>query len=386
MKILVTNHHLQSYTGTETSTLTLCKYLSRLNHHVTVYSKFFSDEIFNQFFNLNVHPIKSLGEVSGQEFDIGHIHHNICAYEVRNKFPHLPLVMWIHGVIPFLCTPPLLDLNISYFLTNNIEGKKHVSAYNNYPKNDDVFRNMVDKEIFFPASPINNKPKFALILSNKIGSKKEKLIKTALDKLNIGYDFVGARFKTVPNFLVSDYINRADIVFTVALGAMESMFCGRIPIIFDDNYSDYCDGIVTSQNFNHLKNYNFSGRATKRTFTLNTLTKEILKYRQNEGESIKCKALKLYDADTQTKKIIAIYQNAISSFRSKKFSPTQQQVISSITNLVDITLQYSKSNNYIHNQEIFSHYENTVTELEQIKNSRYFKFWPIYKKFFPNEK
>jgi hypothetical protein len=45
-------------------------------------------------------------------------HENISAYEVRNQFPRLPLVMWIHGVIPYLEQPPFIDLNISKFLVN----------------------------------------------------------------------------------------------------------------------------------------------------------------------------------------------------------------------------------------------------------------------------
>jgi len=380
MKILVTNHHLQTYTGTETSTLTLCKYLSRFRHSVTVYSKFFSDEIFNQFLNLNVRPIKTLEEVSGENFDIGHIHHNICAYEVRNKYPKLPLIMWVHGVIPFLCQPPLIDLNISCFLVNNIEGKNYIAKFGINKKKIIIFKNIVDKEIFNPTSIINTKPQKALILSNKIGPKKENMIKSALDRLNIKYTFVGARFKPVPNFQLSSYINQSDVVFTVALGAMESMFCGRIPILFDDNYSDFNDGIVTTKNFKYLKDYNFSGRATKQIFTPKTLKGEIKKYRQEDGEKLKFMALKLYDANIQIKKLISIYEKTINGFHPVMISLPKQKIIDTILQSVDITLQYSKSNNYIHNQEIFSHYEKTVDELNQLKNSKFFKLWPLYNK------
>jgi len=386
MRILVTNHHLHEYTGSEVSTLTLCKFLSKKGHEVTVYSKYFSESFIKEFNKNNVRPINNLDLIKGENFDIGHIQQNIPAYEIRNSFPKLPLVMWIHGVIPYLERPPFIDLNISKFLVNNIEGKEFlVNKYNIASNKIFIIRNIIDAEQFYSTSTINKFPKKALIISNKITPEKELLLKKVLDKLSIKYKFVGKRFGIIPHSELPLYINKADIVFTVALGAMETMMCGRIPILFDYNYAPYDDGMVTKDNFESLKEFNFSGRATKQIFDESKLYDEIKKYKQENGDELMLLAKKNYDANTKVDILIDIYNQTIKDFRYKKINDKNQKILFHINRIIQETNYYTKNNLYIlskTNQNIKEEIEKekkSINELlftlNKIRSSKAFKFW-----------
>ena len=67
-------------------------------------------------------------------------------------------------------------------------------------------------------------------------------------------------------------LNEADIVFTLGRGAIETMMCGRIPIIFDYQGGD---GMVTPENIHELMTCNFSGRLYGRNYRVEEMIDEI---------------------------------------------------------------------------------------------------------------
>lgn len=364
MKILITNHHLQEYTGTEVSTLTLAKYLKKYGNEIIIYSKFTLDKITNNFSNIGIKVVKEIDEIKNEKFDIAHIHHNICAYEIRYNFPKLPIVMWIHGTIPFLEQPPIIDLNISKFLVNNYEIYNHLLKLGISKKKIIISRNLIDPEIFYKIQNINKVPQKALIISNKITKEKEEILINSLKELKIEYEIIGSRFKIIPNNNLGEYINKADIVFSLGLGIMESMFCGRVPIIFDYAYDD---GIVSPSNFEKLMKYNFSGRANKKIFNKQDLIKEIKKYNYNWGDQLLKKSNSYYNANKRIKDLIKIYEKSINEFRYKKIDKT---FLEHIYKLIKISRHYT----YINNKYYFDkNLQNIEDKLNKIEKSKIFK-------------
>lgn len=378
MNILITNHQLEDFAGTEISTYTLAKYLKKYHHQVTVYSKFTLSKVVAEFKQIGVDVITDINLIKNIKFDIAHIQHNISAYEVRNIFPNLPLIMWVHGIIPFLELPPIIDLNISKYFVNNQEIQKHLISLG-IPKNKIIIvRNLIDTELFNETRPINKTPKNALIISNKITPDKELFIKKVLDKLNIKYYFVGKRFNIIPHHNLPQYINQADIVFTMGLGAMESMFCGRIPIIFDNQLTSGNDGMVTSSNFSKIMEHNFSGRAFNKIYNKQDLINEIKKYNYQDSKILKNKVLVLYDSNQQVKKIIDIYQKSISNYKYKPLSNVSQNILYHIINIISETKHHSYYNT-IHNdtKTLAKLEENTINN---ITSSKFYHLWQLYTK------
>lgn len=413
MKILVTNHHLYQYTGTEVSTLTLSKYLKKRGHSVILYSKYLASELVSSLEEHGIKVTDDLSSLNNEKFDIAHVQHNICAYEVRHYFPDLPMVMWIHGKLPFLEQVPALDLNISYYLTINQNIYDFVLKQGINKNKLIIFRNLVDSEKFYPIKDISQAIKNVLVISNKLSNEKQKIIKNVFEKLNLKAVYIGLAFNNMkPNNQLINYINNADVVFTIGLGAMETMFCGRIPILFDENFTFFNDGIITTANFDILKEHNFSGRALERKMSINDILHDLKKYNYLEGVLLRKKALENYEANQQIDKIIEIYRNAIKKFKPVKFSELNNKIINQIVQSVQETKDYTTNilhikiinpqiqeiesikekynlleknfakNELLHNE--ISHIKDNILELHinlnKIKSSKFFKIWQKYNK------
>jgi len=328
LRILVTNHHLYQYTGTEVSSLTLCKYLRKEGHDVVFYSKYFGNKLVKTMEDYGVAVVDNLNLIKNQKFDIAHVQHNICAYEVRYHFPDLPMVLWVHGYVPFLEQAPAIDLNISYVLTINKTVRDHVFKQGVPKDKIIIFRNLVDPEAFYVKKPISKTIKNVLVLSNKLSVEKQVVIESVINQLGLKGVYIGSVYNNmVENDKLVNYINDADLVFTIGLGAIESMFCGRIPVLFDENSTQFTDGIVDVGNFDCFKENNFSGRTLKRIMKKNDILGDLQKYNFKQGELLRKKALKNYEASTQVKKIIDIYHEAIKNFKKKQLSKKNNEIL-----------------------------------------------------------
>ena len=90
MKILLSNHHLLTYAGTEIYTYTLAKFLKISGHNVTIYSHYLGN-IKSDFEKLGVEIYSDIEQLTSHHFDIAHVHHNINLFENRYHFPNLPI-------------------------------------------------------------------------------------------------------------------------------------------------------------------------------------------------------------------------------------------------------------------------------------------------------
>ncbi|MBK7632428.1 MAG: hypothetical protein IPJ23_17340 [Ignavibacteriales bacterium] len=84
LKILITNHHLLKFQGTEVYTLLLSTMLKNLGHQIFVYSKYLGNDVKIKFDEAGIPIVEDLESYQDIEFDIAYIHHNINAIEVRN--------------------------------------------------------------------------------------------------------------------------------------------------------------------------------------------------------------------------------------------------------------------------------------------------------------
>lgn len=342
MKILVTNHHLYQYTGTEVSSLTLCKYLRKEGHEVVFYSKYLGNKLVKTMEDYKVEVVDDLNLIKNQKFDIAHVQHNICAYEVRYYFPNLPMVLWVHGYVPFLEQVPAIDLNISYILTTNKTVRDHVFKLGVPKHKIIIFRNLVDPETFYVKKTISKTIKNVLVLSNKLSVEKQTIIESVINQLGLKSVYIGHVYNNmVENDKLLNYINDADLVFTIGLGAIESMFCGRIPILFDENNTKFCDGLVTDNNFDVLKENNFSGITLKRIMEANDILDDLQKYNSKQGELLRKKALKNYEASSQVKKILDIYNQAIKNFKKKNLSKKNNEILYHLVHSTEESRFYS---------------------------------------------
>ncbi len=313
MKVLLTNHRLLDYAGSEIFTYTLADYLKRKGCEVVVYSKYVN-RLASDFRSIGILLVRNLEEIKGERFDIAHVHHNINAMEVRYHFPLLPMIFLSHGILPFLEQPPQIDLGISRFLAVSEEVKNHLIKHGIKEDEISIFRNMIDSQKFCPWNKISHHPRKALILSNKIDKRRENVIRRACENLNIQCKFVGVRFGRINYALIPNCINEADIVFSLGRGVIETMLCGRIPIVFD------CfggDGMVTPDNMTEIMKFNFSGRKYRINYTVDQLVLEMKKYEQSHGDLLREMSIEHFSAEIKIGSLLQLYEE------TKKSLPKQ---------------------------------------------------------------
>ncbi len=338
LRVLLTNHQLLDFTGSELFTYTVADFLRREGHEVVVYSRYV-DKIGRRLRGIGVRVVQDLDEIAGERFDIAHVHHNLNAMEIRHRFPQLPIIMVSHGVLPFLEQPPAVDLRIARYLAVSEEVRENLLSRGVPAGTVSVFRNVVDSQRFSPTCPIREKPERALVLSSRLDSGRERTVREAFSALGILGRFVGGRFGEADPSLLPSYINEADIVFSLGRGAVEAMLCGRIPVIYD--YLG-ADGLVTPGNLGDLMARNFSGRTHRTEYTPAQLADEIRQYRREYGWQLRTLALEHFDAGTRMPGLIRIYHEAL-SVAVPEMSTRDKEQLSAFVETVRETRNYSYS-------------------------------------------
>jgi SAM-dependent methyltransferase len=336
IKVLLTNHHLLDYTGSEVYTFTLAEQLTKKGHEVIVYSRYV-DKTKILFDEIGIRVIEDLEDIVNNKFDIAHVHHNINAMEVRNKFPELPIVYLSQGVLPFLEQPPIIDLHISkYFSISDEVMNNLISA--GIPQSEIIpLGNMIDEIKFLPKNDINENPRNALVISGRIDSEKENVIRNSCLELNINLKFVGGRFGEVSQPDIKTLIEESDIVFSLGRGAIEAMMMGRAVIIYDYLGGD---GMVTENNFAEIKQNNFSGRRFKKNFTVNELIDEIKKYDKTSVMNVRNLAIQNFSASILTDLLLEHYENVIAT-KNIPLNAETKKLLKHFINTINETRNYS---------------------------------------------
>ena len=309
LNVLLTNHHLTDFTGSEVFTFTIADFLKKKGHRVTVLSKYVDNSLRRYFNRIGVTVVQDIATLIGESFDVAHIHHNVMAMEVRRHFKDLPLVFLSHGVIPFLEQNPPVDIGVSRYLAVSEEVHENLIQHGVDSNRLEIFRNIVDSDKFSPRAALSAHPARALILSNKLDPATERTIREACSRLDIVATFAGMRFGVAHQDYLPEMINQADIVFTLGRGVIETMMCGRVPIVLDHRGGD---GMVTPDNVEHLMKRNFSGRTHRRMYNTDELMREIARYEPSFGDSLRRMALDRFDADKNIGRLIDVYKEAMS--------------------------------------------------------------------------
>lgn len=336
LKILLTNHHLIDMTGSEVYSYTLAEQLAKKGNDVVVYSRYV-DKTKILFDNIGIRVVENIDEIVNDKFDIAHVHHNINAMEVRNKFPELPIVFLSHGILPFLEQAPVIDPHISKYFAVSEEVKGNLLSSGICENDISVIGNMIDEIKFLPKNCINENPRNALVISGRIDSEKENVIRNACSMLNINLRFIGGRFGEVSQPDIKTLIEESDIVFSLGRGAIESMMMERAVIIYDYLGGD---GMVTVNNFEEIKHNNFSGRRFKKNFTVNELIHEIKKYNKSTVINIRRLAIQNFSASTLTDLLLDHYEKAIAT-KKKPLNAETKKLLEHFINTINETRNYS---------------------------------------------
>jgi len=336
MNILLATNHLFAFTGSEITLYTIAKFLKEKGYDVSVFAKYV-DPGFTGVFNGIATLCTDLRQIQGHHYDAAYVQHHTTALEVRHHFPDLPIVLASLGVLPFLEQPPIIDLNISRYLAISEEVKANLMRKGIGEDAITIFRNIVDSRKFRPSRKISNTPRSAIIYSYRIDNSTVATIQRACEIVGIQCRRIGEKPGVLHQDDVTAQINEAEIVFTLGRGAIETMMCGKIPIIYDYLGGD---GMVTPENIQELMRCNFSGRLHGVSYTVQQLIEEINKFKPESGPELRRLALEHFDAGRGVDTLAIILNKAIEDF-SKSAAGIEGDRIKDVIEIITTTKNYT---------------------------------------------
>jgi len=307
MDILITNLQLMPWQGSEVATYTIGSELVRRGHTVTVCSRYVERETMLPWFKgAGIRVVLDPMQVREERFDICHAHHNVMAESVRTVFPKLPMVFMSHGILPFPEQPPIPDTNIGRYIGVSEEVATHLQLRTDTDVVQ-IVRNPVDSVKFSPNGKPADPLRRVLVLSNKMPEDKLAVVEQACSAVGAELHLAGGANSVAQDDLPA-VINNADVVVSLGRGVIETMMCGRVPVVYDYQGGD---GMVVPRVVEDLARCNFSGRVLGIDYTVSELTEILRGYRQTFGLELREKAVEMFDAIQQVDKLEAIYREVI---------------------------------------------------------------------------
>ena len=305
--VLLATNHLYGWTGSETLLLTLTEWLRTHGCELTVYARRLDRVWASRQIGEGVYVTDDLDTLRARSFDLAHVQHNSCLMDVRAAFPSLPIVFASLGVLPFLEQPAPFDCGIYRFLAISEEVLANLVACGVPAERIEIVRNLVSEQRFAPTEPIRSRPERILVLSYKMGEARKLMLQAAAHIVGASIRFIGGARETLAQDQLAVAINAADIVVSLGRGVVESMLCGRVPLVFDVHGGD---GLVTPANMDELRTCNFSGRCHRWDYTIDDLVVEIGKYRPEYGMQLRERALAQFGLVANQPRVLAVYAAA----------------------------------------------------------------------------
>jgi CheY-like chemotaxis protein/glycosyltransferase involved in cell wall biosynthesis len=304
MKILLANHTLDHYAGSETFTYALACELKRLGHDVICFSPRLG-RLKPRLREADIAVIDDLGALS-DDIDIIHAHHRHESLLAFARFSDKPMILVCHGVLPWQEQPLRSRLNVHRYVAVSEEVRDHLIRHHRIDGTDvTVIRNGIDLRRFAARRPIRARPEHALILSNYMPDTLRTLVVRVCDSLGISVHHVGG---AQPQWAVEEAINQADLVFALGRSALEALACQRAVIVFDYNGGD---GLVTPANFHLLRLRNFSGRTHRLQYTEDSLRREIEQYDPAAVAPLHRIVREEHDIRAIARQYVALYEEAV---------------------------------------------------------------------------
>lgn len=249
MKVLLTNHSLGNYTGSESWMYAMATQLSK-SQDVSVYT--------NVRGRMSEKLSDYMVEDCNGDYDLALVNH-VTTYDLV----HCPKIFTSHSTIHEIERPPC---------------KKFVGVNERIAQGNTVIRNGIDCKRFKPTK-VNKKLENILYLSNPAYSGGRPFMEEACK----GYNLITLDEQV---FDIEKYIDKADLVISMARGALEAMACGK-NVIYGDFRRDWMKafkskGMITKENFDVFK----TGYATTtmKRMTPADLREEFKKYDSKRGE------------------------------------------------------------------------------------------------------
>jgi hypothetical protein len=280
--------------------------LKKRGHDVVVYSPCGGE------LEKELSAVKSLYGVEAPDIIIAQ--HAVCARDLYDAFPNTPIIFSAHGLLPHVEEPPA-NIPFAEYLAINERVRDFIVAAGAPLDKITIVRNMVDREEFYPRTPIRETQPRVLFISNHKKWKNYGRLFRACRTLGYPFKAIGAPYGR--SRTVADEINNADIVVSWGRGILEGMSCGRCVMSYDKLRGD---GYLDDEGYFFSREHNFgmpkTGDGCRYDFTEEMIVRELRRYNPYDIR-LHLENIDLYhDVVKATDRILSIAHNVLAAHKA----------------------------------------------------------------------
>jgi hypothetical protein len=304
VRILLTNFSLATRTGSELYVRDLAAGLLRRGHTPIAYSPVLG-EVAQELRDTSVQVVDNLDQLATPP-DLIHGQHHEETMTALLHFQDVPAVFFSHGWAEMPARFPRLrryvavDQNCYEWL---VEGQA-IPA-----ERVSIILNFVDLQRFQTRQPLPSKPLRALVFSNYMRDGEQlQAIREACARAGIKLDVTGIGTGH-PSARPEEILGQYDLVFAKARCALEALAVGTAVVLCD---ATGVGPMVTSDGFDHLRQYNFGIRTLRNKFHTDVLAREIARYDATDASAVSQRIRETASLEKTTDEIIALYREVLS--------------------------------------------------------------------------
>jgi Glycosyltransferase Family 4 len=314
LTILISNNTLDSFAGSESYVLDLCKELLKKGHKPICFSLKLGEVA--EVLRRNTIPcIDDLNQLTLTP-DIIHGQHGIETMMAVCHFYDTPAVNMCHGWLPWqeipICHPRILR----YIAVDALCKERLTLEYGIGEEQIDIIPNFLHVENYPLRGPLPDKIKKAAVFSNYADFNNTVVIRKVCEEYGITLDLLGEN-SGQPIEDVAPKLANYDLVFAKGRCAMEALIVGSSVVIM---HQDRLAGMVTSDRIQHFKPLNFGTRTMLKQLNELNLKDEITLYKPQNAREVSNAMRTCLNADKTVDKLIDCYCRVLEEFKHTKYT------------------------------------------------------------------
>jgi hypothetical protein len=306
LRVLITNHSLSNYAGTELYVRDLATRLLGLGHAPVVYST----QLGRVADDLRAATVPVTDDLNSLALapDLIHGQHNLETMTALLHFPDAPAAYFCHGWLARVESPPRFPRILRYVAVDDTCYDRLICEEAIPVERARVILNFVDLTRFRPRPPLPAKPARALVFSN-YASEDSYLgaVREACRRAGITLDVAGLKAGHVsaqPERLLGHY----DLVFAKARCALEALAVGAAVVLCDRAGAG---ALVTTGELEALRRLNFGVRALRDELTADTLARQIARYDARDAAEVSRRVRATVGIEAAVDEIVALYREVV---------------------------------------------------------------------------
>jgi hypothetical protein len=309
LRILITNHSLSNYAGTELYVRDLATRLVGRGHTPIVYSTQLG-QVAEDLRAATVPVLDDLNSLA-EPPDIIHGQHNLETMTALLHFPDTPAASFCHGWLARIESPPRFPRILRYVAVDETCYDRLICEEAIPPERARVILNFVDLTRFRARPPLPARPARALVFSNYAGEDSSiGAVREACRRAGITLDVVGLTAGNVaaqPERLLGQY----DLVFAKGRCALEALAVGASVVVCD---AQGAGPLVTARELEDLRRLNFGARVLREKLDADTLAREIARYDPHDAAEVSRRIRANAGIESAVDEIVALYREVIDEY------------------------------------------------------------------------